>query len=193
MAPWAVNKACSTEFTAYHDSGPRELKDLCWIVIHCTEQADTDKPTSARGVAEYFAGKDSGGSAQLCVGDLDCYRTLADRVIPWGAPPLNYAGVHIEISGRAEWSRARWLLHSLALRRAAYKASLRCGWYGIPPVFRDAAYLAKIGPRPSHASNGGITTHAAVSAAFHKSDHTDPGPDFPMGTFIGWVSGFLNA
>jgi len=35
----------------------------------------------------------------------------------------------------------------------------------------------------------GITTHYNKSQAFHQSDHTDPGPGFPMAMFLGLVRG----
>ena len=34
------------------------------------------------------------------------------------------------------------------------------------------------------AGKRGITGHADVSAAFRKSDHWDPGPDFPWTRFL---------
>ena len=32
--------------------------------------------------------------------------------------------------------------------------------------------------------DSGITTHVVVTNAFHKSDHTDPGPNFPIDDYI---------
>ncbi len=171
-----------------HDSGARSADAIAFLVLHCTQQAAEDpaKPLSARGVARYFATELSESrppSTQLVVSDLDCYRTLPDLVVPWGAPPLNRAGVHVEICGRAEWSRARWLLHVLAIRRAAYKGALRCRRYGIPTRLLDAGDLTRIGANPGH-GRGGATTHAAVSQAFGETDHTDPGAGFPIGLYM---------
>lgn len=186
MAAWRLKKNCSGEFNAAHHSGPRPVSDIRYLVVHCTQQAveDPAKPLSARGVAKYFAGEDSGGSTQLVVSDLDCYRTLPDWLVPWGAPPLNETGVHVEICGRAEWSKARWLLHALAIRRAAYKSALRCHKYDVPLVLiRDPAVLREKGTHPKK-GGGGVTDHATVARAFHESDHTDPGPNFPWGLYM---------
>lgn len=113
---------------------------------------------------------------------------------------MNSNGWHIEIAGLARWKRVTWLLHRWTLRRAAYKAALRCRWYHIPPRVLTPSQLRKDfydrfdGGQPAGLRGpmaGGIVTHATVTAAYHLSDHTDPGPGFPLDTFMRYLTGFL--
>jgi hypothetical protein len=172
----AVQTACRTTYRAVHSSGPRSARQVRYIVLHSTE-GDT-----ARGAAEYFTTQASGGSANLVVDDHECYRTLADLVIPWGAPPLNTSGFHIEQAGFAAWIRTEWLAHEPTIERAAYKAALRCERFSIPARVLNVAQLRA--DFAMHEPRGGVVTHATVSAAFGQSDHTDPGPNYPLGLFL---------
>ena len=65
------------------------------------------------------------------------------------------------------------------LRRSARLVAKLCKDHGIPVQYVDAEGL-KRGDR-------GITTHHAVTLAFRKSDHTDPGEHFPLDWFLGLV------
>jgi hypothetical protein len=103
-------------------------------------------------------------------------------VIPWGAPPLNTAGFHIEQAGYAAWSRAQWLEHRTTVDRAAYKASLRCTRFKIPVRLLNVAQLRA--DFAQHHPGGGVVTHATVSAAFQESTHTDPGHGYPLDLFM---------
>jgi hypothetical protein len=61
-----------------------------------------------------------------------------------------------------------------------------CYRNGLPAVFVDAAGLKS--------QTQGITTHRELSAAFPtETDHTDPGPNFPMDAFLERVSSALAA
>jgi hypothetical protein len=139
----------------------------------------------------------SGGSANLVVDDGRCFKTLLDHVIPWGAPPLNTLGFHIEQAGMAAWTRREWLKHRKTVERAAYKAALRCKWYRIPPVELDVDGLRRDfgqefqGTHQPGPLNGGVVTHATISAAYHETDHTDPGEGYPMDVFLDYLKGFL--
>ena len=62
------------------------------------------------------------------------------------------------------------------VERAARLTADVCARYGIPLRRLRAADLV--------AGKRGVTGHADVSAAFHKSDHWDPGPDFPWTRFL---------
>lgn len=163
---------CSTSFSADKHGLERQLSKIRLIVIHSTEGG------SAAGAAGWFTNKASGGSAHIVVDDKDCFRTLPDNVVPWGAKGgrANEDGLHIEFTGYAKWSRDEWLAHNDELEKGAAIISNWCKTYNIPMEFLDAEDMAKLG-------NGahGITTHHELTKAFKIADgHTDPGNGFPL-------------
>ena len=170
-----------TKFHAAHSSGYRSTKDIKYVVIHTTEGE------TAEGAASWFENPRSEGSANMVVGDYIAFRTLNDNQIPWAAPPLNGIGYHIEIAGFAAWTHDEWMQHRRRIENAAYRAALRCNSYRIPIFYRGPGYLMR---KPEL---GGITTHADISKAFHQTDHTDPGINFPMDLFITMVQWYANA
>lgn len=188
-----LERECRTNLPAYHHSGERFASSIRYIVLHSTE-GDT-----AEGAAEYFTQPGSGGSANLVVDDNRCYRTLADTVIPWGAPPLNTHGFHIEQAGFAHWTHAEWMSHERTIERAAYKASLRVRQHKIPVRVLDVAALEEdFGtvieggvPQKPGPLRGGIVTHATISAAYHETTHTDPGSAYPMAVFLQHLNAYL--
>jgi len=191
-----LTRDCRSDFPAYHHQGERLLSSIRYIVLHSTEGQ------TAQSAASRFMQPGSGGSTNLVVDAFACYRCLGDNVIPQAAAPLNVHGFHIEQAGYASWSRSRWLANGRTVKRAAYKAALRCRWYHIPArvltveqlvkdfgqTFTDAAGVDHFQAGPL---NGGIVTHATVSEAFGQSDHTDPGDSYPVDVFLGYVEGFL--
>jgi N-acetyl-anhydromuramyl-L-alanine amidase AmpD len=62
------------------------------------------------------------------------------------------------------------------VERAARLTADVCARHGIPLRRLRAVDLV--------ADKRGVTGHADVSAAFHRSDHWDPGPDFPWTRFL---------
>lgn len=176
-----IQHTCRSTYPAFNHGGERTQASIRYVVLHSTE-GDT-----AKGAAEYFTHPQSGGSANLVVDDTVCYRCLGDNVIPWGAPPLNTHGFHIEQAGYAKWSRTEWMAHEQTIERAAFKAALRCKWYRIPARLLDVAALKKdYGDAETKglAPGGGITTHAVISAAFGLTNHTDPGDSYPLDVFL---------
>ncbi len=184
---------CRTNYPAYHHDGERFPSSIKYIVVHATES------DSAKSSAEYFMQPGSGGSANLVVDWRACYRCLGDNVIPWGAPPLNVHGFHIEHAGYAKWSRAQWLspLNRRTLQRGAYKAAVRCKWYGIPARMLTASDLEKDygvefdGNWQAGPMRGGIVEHRTINQVYHESDHTCPGAGFPTDVYVSMVEGFL--
>ena len=91
---------------AANDSGPRMSSAIKWIVIHSAEASDEiGEDRTAEGVANYFANPRVKASTQLAVDSDSCVRMLPDLVIPWGATGGNTAGLHVEICGRAGWTK----------------------------------------------------------------------------------------
>lgn len=175
---------CDRSYRAYHTSGTR--RRVNWIVLH-DEEAST-----ARSAAVYFTLPASGGSAHLCVDDVQCFRCLTNADIAWGAASAfdaNRDGFHIEQAGFAKWSLVIWQSHRDTLRRAAYKTALHCHIFDVPVMWVPAAQLP---------NERGITTHREVSAASRRLDpqnagrytHSDPGPLWPRRTFMRYVREF---
>lgn len=174
-----------TFFPAAHHSGLRSLHAIYWVVLH-----DEEAPT-ARSAAAYFRNRESGGSAHISVDDQECFRSLANTQIPWGAssaPQLqaNLHGFHIEQAGYARWLPGRWLLHKNTIERAAYKTALHLKKFGLPVQFVDAYDLER-GARRGRPVKG-VTTHREITKASKHLDpnhawkytHTDPGPFYPV-------------
>jgi hypothetical protein len=163
---------CSREFRAVRRSGARDLSQIGLVVIHCTQS------NSARSSAQWFANPAAQGSAHIVVDDFECYRTLEDDDIPWGAKGANTRGFHIEIAGWAQWNRQRWLNHERGLRRAAFKGAFHADKFRIPIRLLTVAQL-RSGQR-------GFATHHLCCQAF-TGTHTDPGSHFPIEQFLNWT------
>lgn len=155
-----VKSSCSRTFTAFHHSGPRPRNPV-GVTWHCTQSS------TALSAASWFANPRSAGSAQLCVDDKICYRTLLDGMIPWAAPGTNVSHVHVEMAGFVDWTLQQWLSHETMLKRAAYKTAVQA---------RDRGFWVKwLGVDDLRNGNfKGITDHWAVSHAFGLSSHRDP-------------------
>ena len=123
------------------------------------------------------------GSAHLVVDDVECYRTLDNEVIPWGAKGANTRGFHIEIAGFAEWNHGEWMKHDEALRRAAYKAAVHAKKFGIPIRWLTGAQLK--------AGEKGFVTHAMCTTAFGGT-HIDPGRQCPTDQLLDWAKAFAD-
>lgn len=158
------------------------------IVLHTAEVPET--ATSAEAVASYFRNPIGPrgpvtASAHFCVDNNSVVQCVAEVDTAFAAPGANHDGIQIEMSGRAAQTAAEWddaYSRELLERTAALVAEL-CERHDVPAVYVDEAGLLS-GER-------GITTHAAVSKAWKKSTHTDPGKSFPMGKFLEAVAGYM--
>ena len=155
------------------------------LVLHSMESQE--KPGTARNVARWFADPKRApeASAHYCVDADETFQCVLDRDIAWHAPGVNSRAIGIEHAGRAAQSADEWAdEYSMAtLARSIELAADVCRRWSIPARFVDTEGL-KRGDR-------GITTHAAVSAAFRKSTHTDPGPGFPLAWYVARVAARL--
>ena len=142
-----------------------------WIVLHSTE--NPIRPGVARQVARYFEGPNAPRASAHYVVDREAViQCVLLRDVAWTAPGANSRGVQIEMVGQAmmtDWHRAgdddRAGL--AVLQRAARLVAELCRYFGLPLERVDAAGLL--------AGARGITTHAAVTAAWHRCTHVDPG------------------
>jgi hypothetical protein len=168
---------------AYHfTAGTNE--PVTRIVLHDEEYPQSVH--SAEDVARYFAQASSGGSAHYIVDADSTQHPLPENVIAWHAPP-NQGSIGIEHDGYARFTAAEWSTpQSIATfsRSAALVAEI-CKRRSIPAVFLSAETL-QINPGAR-----GITTHWEVTKAFRQSDHTDPGPNFPISNYMSSVARLL--
>lgn len=164
--------------------GPRHCRiDL--IVIHTMESPE--KPSTAEDVAAWFAGPNSPqASAHYCIDSNSIVQCVRDDDIAWHAPGANHNGLGFEHAGRAAQGRRGWddLYSQAELHLSAELAAKKCHEFDIPPVWLHPSDLI--------AGKRGITSHANVTLAFHKSDHTDPGPSFPAAHYAALVRVNLN-
>lgn len=156
------------------------------IVIHAMEYPE--KPDSAEWCARFFAGLEGPApkaSAHACVDSDSIVQCVPWEQVAWHAPGANQWGIGIEHAGMSRQSIAEWQdsYSAAMLDLSAWLCAELCALFAIPIDFLDSDELAAAGEAAR-----GITTHAQVSKAFKKSDHTDPGPSFPMGDYLRLVS-----
>ncbi len=153
-----------------------------WIVLHATEggsrafdvatwMASTrpPKPVSAHRVVDEFG---------------NCAMSVDDDLIVWGAGVANSKSLQIEMvtprGASLKWKAGEWVGKGELLQTAAGVVADWCRKYDIPVRFIEAAELLR--------GEKGIVTHAEVSEAFQGGKgHFDPGPGFPMYTFLDMV------
>lgn len=150
------------------------------IVVHDMEYPE--RPTGAEWCANYFARRwQDGGpkaSAHYMVDNDSVVRGVPDKDVAWAAPGNNHNGIQIEYAGYARQTAAEWNddYSKAALALGAKLTALLCKTHNIPVVYLTATDL--------RAGKRGITTHDQVSKAWGRSNHTDPGPNFPMAAHI---------
>lgn len=152
------------------DSGTRDPAHCQLGVFHTTENSDSTTPDA---VAQWQTNPANQSSYNILIGvDGRTVRSNDDNYIPWSAGHTgNRIGIHASCIGRAARTRTQWLQLPLQITAcAAWAADLNTR-YGIPLIWLNAAQV-RAGVR-------GFCGHAEISAAFHESDHTDPGKGFP--------------
>lgn len=160
-----------------HTSGP--VGTVTRLVLHATVSPCV--VGGARGVASYFQRSSAGGLAHYVVDPSEVVQCAPETLATWGAPPNSHS-LHIELCDPQTGDPARWgdANHQAMLALAAPLIRDVCQRHNLPTVYVNAAGLL--------AGMRGITTHADVSAAWHQTDHTDPGSGFPMTAFLAAVN-----
>ena len=152
------------------------------IVVHTMEAPEAS--TTAGNVAAWFAGQRGQApraSAHYCIDDREVICCVEPDRIAWHAPGANWHGIGLEHAGYARQTADEWsdTFSRRMLKLSAVLTAQLCRRFRIPAVYCTAADLRKGSP--------GITTHAEVSRAWRKSDHTDPGTAFPIGSYVARV------
>jgi N-acetyl-anhydromuramyl-L-alanine amidase AmpD len=166
----------AANYTKRPTVSPRRIE---LVVLHSTE--NQERAGIAGTVAAWFASGQVEASAHYVVDADAVIQCVQEKDIAWAAPGANQGGVHVELAGKASQTSEQWLDgYSMAvLELAAALVADICRRNNLPATPIGSAGLL-MGAR-------GITTHAAVSVAFKKSDHTDPGEGFPLNTFVEMV------
>lgn len=158
------------------------------IVMHGT--VSPCLPGDAYQVAEMFAHSTRDASTQFVVDPGEVIRCVPDGVVAYGAPP-NTGEIHVEqcdmqYARPTPTQRKRWqdVLHQQMLHRSAQLVAGLCVKYSIP--------IVKLSYLDLRAGKKGICGHADVSAAWHLTTHTDPGPDYPWTQFIALVKAYAH-
>jgi N-acetyl-anhydromuramyl-L-alanine amidase AmpD len=140
-------------------------------VIHTMEIAERDG--AAEACAAWFADPASEVSAHYCVDADGVVQCVREADVAWHARGGNANSIGIELAGFAGQGAHGWgdAYSRSVVERAARLLADVCERRSIPVRRLRAADL--------QAGMRGVTGHADVSAAFHRSDHWDPGPDFP--------------
>lgn len=153
---------------------PRKIKN---IVLHTAEIAE--KPNAAEALAAWASGpKAPAASWHFGVDSDSIAQCVREEDIAWQAPGCNGVGIGIEMAGWARQTAEEWFddySRDMLIRTSALVRYL-CDKYQIPVKYVGAEALKR--------GEKGITTHVQVSRAFRKSDHVDPGANFPMDWFL---------
>lgn len=165
--------------TTYHGGSQTSVTR---IVIHAT--VSPCMKGGARNVARYFQSPGTGGSAHYVVDPAEIVQCVKEGTVAYHAPP-NANSIGIELCDPQAGAAARWgdPAHEAMLVRAAGLVREVAGRWGVPLTKLTAAQLK--------AGHHGICGHADVSAAWHETDHVDPGEHgpFPWAHFMQLITG----
>ena len=157
------------------------------IVLHSIE-CPLEGNGRARNVARWFAGPTSPqASAHYCLDVDEVVCGVQPPNVAWHVGRANvYCGsptIGIEQTGYARFSTEEWLTPdgSRQLDRLVGLVDALCDRWGIARRWVDETGLRN--------SQTGITTHAAATAAGLGTDHTDPGPNWPVDEFMRRLDG----
>jgi N-acetyl-anhydromuramyl-L-alanine amidase AmpD len=156
------------------------------LVIHTMEAPE--KPTTAESVANWFAGPTAPqASAHYCIDNNSIVQCVHDQDVAWHAPGANHNGLGFEHAGFAAQTPKDWqdAYSQAMLDVSAQLVAKKAEEYHIPVIWLRVADLL--------AGKRGITGHAEVSDAFHRSDHHDPGPNFPIQEYLALVKKHMGA
>lgn len=154
----------------------RERTTKRWVVIHSTQN-----DASAEGEASYATRRSDGVSFHYAV-DADSIVQSLDTAYGAhhvGSSTGNRGGIAYECVGFAAWSRSTWL-DRLAWPLLARQIRLDCADHGITPRLLTVEQIK--------AGTSGIITHNQARLAWGGTDHTDPGPGFPLDYLVQLVT-----
>ncbi len=143
-----------------------------------TVQAELRAGRARQQAKDWASAASPESSAHYVVDAGEVVQCVHEADTAWAAPGANNDGIQVEMVGRAEWTAARWGepdARAMVERAGALVGEI-CRRHGLPiEILTTEDVLA---------GRSGITTHAAVSRAFKRSSHWDPGPGFPLDRLV---------
>ena len=154
----------------------RASRPIDVVVMHTMEIAE--RPDAAAICARWFATEASQVSAHYCVDAGTVIQCVQEKDIAWHARGGNTDSIGVELAGFARQTRRQWADDVLdrSPRPRRHPRGGHLPRRRIPVRWLVAGDLV--------AGRRGITGHVEVSRAFERSDHWDPGPGFPIESFL---------
>jgi N-acetyl-anhydromuramyl-L-alanine amidase AmpD len=168
-------------YSSIYDGPPNRYGDTKttkkWIVIH-----NTSNDAPAVNEASYAKRRTDSVSSHYYVDGGRIIQSLNTdlRAFHVGSSTGNAGGIAYEITGTNAKSRSWWLTN---VRWDLLAAQIRkdCAAHGITPRLLTVEEIK--------AGKTGIMTHDQARRAWGGTDHTDPGPGFPMDHLLAQVKG----
>ena len=159
--------------------GPKRTVPVRVITLHTAENLEAGD--SAENLAKYGQNPDYISSWHVTTDNNSVMQCVKDSFVAYAAPGVNHDGIQIEMAGKASQSRAQWRdPFSLALLAiTADVVAQYCLKFNIPPVHLTNQELLD--------GHLGVIGHNQASDVYKKSDHQDPGPNFPWTRFMHMV------
>lgn len=163
--------------------GPRRTNPVRLVVIHTPEWPES--ASGAEGVARYFHDNPDkrDASCHITVDSDSIVQCVKDSYVAWAAPGANHDGIQIELTGFANQTRSQWRdkFSLAALSLAADATAQYCLKFGLP--------VRHLSDEELRTGLPGIVGHDQVARVYRKSNHTDPGPNFPWIRFLLYAKG----
>ena len=157
------------------------------LVLHSMEAPE--KGDTAESCARYFQTIKKPASAHLCIDNNSVVQSVPFNRKAAGAAGnnANDKGIHFEHAGYARQTPADWddPYSKQMLALSCLAAADVCKTYNIPAVRLSQADIRN--------GRAGICQHLDITYAYSVvGGHTDPGPGFPMNTYVATVLYLLN-
>lgn len=148
--------------TSEGGEGDGSAENLCALFARPGEKPSPSRPGSFYGASYQYA-LDTDG----------VFPVVREDVVSYSAPPANGFGIHICFPGKARQTREEWLDFTSRryIRRCAELLIDRSPELDIPLVRVSSAQVV--------AGAHGVCEHFTITNAYHKTDHTDVGVNFP--------------
>lgn len=152
-----------------------------YVAIH-----DTSNDASAKDEMSYAKRRTDSVSSHYYADGNSVIQALDTDLVAWhaGSSTGNARAIAYEITGVNGWTRAQWLAR-VAWPLLARQIAKDCREHDIEPRILTVAQM-------QDGRSTGLVTHDLMRRAWGGTDHTDPGPNFPMDHLLDLVRAELN-